>query len=249
MPAGRPPFLETNLASRWEGVGLPELLESPGLPPEVPRTSPEVPRRLPGRSLTNLTAIQIPRKLPRLPRRSAVSLGSLTPSRDSQELSLTFVPSRVPGTPGHGPEDFLKLVCLFLSRRMPRDHPVELCFGWSSGDLGRFTRSYTTLGCEHNLGGCSSLGRGLEKRDDSKEGMCFNFSRNEDRIDPHGAPPPTPEFLSKDLCLQPGLERKFLPRRTCCRGQDCSHCSFQDFSCLAKGNQVSLMRIHFSHPE
>ena len=27
-------------------------------------------------------------------------------------------------------------------------------------------------------------------------------------------PPPTPEFLSKDFCLQPGLERKFLLRRT-----------------------------------
>ena len=26
--------------------------------------------------------------------------------------------------------------------------------------------------------------------------------------------PPTPEFLSKDFCLQPGLEWKFLPRRT-----------------------------------
>ena len=29
-----------------------------------------------------------------------------------------------------------------------------------------------------------------------------------------GPPPPTPEFLSKDFCLRPGLEWKFLLRRT-----------------------------------
>ena len=28
---------------------------------------------------------------------------------------------------------------------------------------------------------------------------------------------------------------------------DCSHCNFQDFQSLTKGNQVSLVRIHFSH--
>ena len=28
-----------------------------------------------------------------------------------------------------------------------------------------------------------------------------------------------------------------------------SHCSFQDFHSLSKGNQVSLLRLHFSHPE
>ena len=61
-------------------------------------------------------------------------------------------------------------------------------------------------------------------------------------------PPPTPELLSKDFCLQPGLGWKFLLRRTW-SGKNCSHCSFQDFQSLTKGNQVSLVRMHFSHPE
>ena len=33
------------------------------------------------------------------------------------------------------------------------------------------------------------------------------------------------------------------------RGKNCSHCSFQDFDSLTKGNQVSLVRIFFCHPE
>ena len=108
-------ILETNLASHWEGVRLPRASgKSPGLPrkfPELPRkfsaTSPEV------LSLWNWIAIQrfpgkfprlprqflgLPRKFPGLPRRSAVSLGSLTPSSDSQKLSLSIAPS-VPGCP------------------------------------------------------------------------------------------------------------------------------------------------------
>ena len=84
--------------------GSPELLESPRTSPEVPRTSPEVFGDFPGSSLTvELNSNpEVPRKFPRLPRkfpglpwkfpglppRSAVSLGSLTPSSDSQELSL-----------------------------------------------------------------------------------------------------------------------------------------------------------------
>ena len=48
-------------------------------------------------------------------------------------------------------------------------------------------------------------------------------------------PTPNPELLSKDFCLQPGLG-KFLPRRTC-------------LVRISKGNQVSLVRIHFSHAE
>ena len=31
--------------------------------------------------------------------------------------------------------------------------------------------------------------------------------------------------------------------------KNCSHFSFQDFHVLFEGNQVSLLRIHFSHPE
>ena len=62
-------------------------------------------------------------------------------------------------------------------------------------------------------------------------------------------PPPTLDFLSKDFCLQPGRGWKFLLRRTCCRGKNCSHCSLQSFHSLTKANQVSLVRIRFSHPE
>ena len=88
--------LETNLASRWEGVRPPpSFWEVPGLPrkfpelprklfgdfprssltvelysnPGVPRKFPRLPRKFPG----------LPRRFPGLPRRSALSLGSLTP--------------------------------------------------------------------------------------------------------------------------------------------------------------------------
>ena len=44
------------------------------------------------------------------------------------------------------------------------------------------------------------------------------------------------EFLSKDVCLQPRLKRKFLLRRTW-SGQELPR------------NQVSLVRTHFSNPE
>ena len=33
------------------------------------------------------------------------------------------------------------------------------------------------------------------------------------------------------------------------RGKNCPHSCFQDFHSHSKGNQVSLVRIHFSHPE
>ena len=51
-----------------------ELYSNPG----VPRKFPRLPRKFPG----------LPRKFPGLPQRSALSLGSLTPSPDSQKLSL-----------------------------------------------------------------------------------------------------------------------------------------------------------------
>ena len=84
----------------------PKLLESPRTSPEVPRTSPEAFGDFPGSSLTaELNSNpEVPRKLPRrprkfpglprkfpgLPQRSAVSLGSLTPSSDSHKLSLNY---------------------------------------------------------------------------------------------------------------------------------------------------------------
>ena len=43
-------------------------------------------------------------------------------------------------------------------------------------------------------------------------------------------PPPTLDFLTKDICLQPEPGR----------GKNCSHCNFQDFRSLTKGNQISL---------
>ena len=64
---------------------------------------------------------------------------------------------------------------------------------------------------------------------------------SEDRIWP---PPPTLDFLSKDFCPQPGLGWKFLLSG---RGKNCSPCSFQDSHSLTEGNQVSLVRIQFSH--
>ena len=68
--------------------------------------------------------------------------------------------------------------------------------------------------------------------------------------DPILTPTPSTEFLTMDFCVQPGLGQKFLLRRTWSGQQkNCSHCNFQDFHSLSKGNQVSLVRIHFAHPE
>ena len=65
-------------------------------------------------------------------------------------------------------------------------------------------------------------------------------------------PPPTPEFLTKDFCLQTSFDWHFLLRRTWSGGgggESCSHCCFQDFRSLSKEHQVSLLRILFSLPE
>ena len=101
--------LETKLASRWEGVRLPRASgkspdfpgSSPNFPGTFSATSPEV------LSLWNLTAIlrfpgscpKLPRKFPKLPGKfpdfpggQPLSLGNLTPSPDSQKLSLMEIP-------------------------------------------------------------------------------------------------------------------------------------------------------------
>ena len=106
MPFFATNLLETNLASRWEGVRLPRASgkspdypgSSPNFPGSFSATSPEV------LSLWNLTAIQrFPGSFPDLPESFAdfpggfpdfpggppLPLGSLTPSPDSQKLSLT----------------------------------------------------------------------------------------------------------------------------------------------------------------
>ena len=114
--------LETNLASRWEGARLPgasgkspdfpgsspnfprsffgdfpgssltvELNSNPGVPrkfPGLPRKFPGLPRKFPG----------LPRKFPGLPRRSALYLGSLTPSPDSQKLSRPWIQNKIQNT-------------------------------------------------------------------------------------------------------------------------------------------------------
>ena len=63
-------------------------------------------------------------------------------------------------------------------------------------------------------------------------------------MDPHPQPQ---NSLLRIFRLQPGLERKFLLRRTW-PGKKCSHCSFHDFHSLSKGNQVSLVRTFLSEP-
>ena len=84
--------------------GSPELLGSPRASPQVPRTSPELFGDFPGSSLTvelNCNP-EVPRKFPKLSRKfpglprkfrdfpggQPLPLGSLTPSSDSQKLSL-----------------------------------------------------------------------------------------------------------------------------------------------------------------
>ena len=97
---------ELDLASRREGVRLPR---ASGKSPDFPRSSPNFPevfRRLPRSSLTvELNSNpEVPRKFPKLPRKfpkfprkfsdlpggQPLSLGSLTPSPDTQQLSLNI---------------------------------------------------------------------------------------------------------------------------------------------------------------
>ena len=88
--------LEINLTSHWEGVRLPRVSgKSLDFPGSSPATSLEV------LSLWNLTAIQrfpgsfpdSPVKSPGLLRRSALSLGSLTPSPggSGEQLALLLI--------------------------------------------------------------------------------------------------------------------------------------------------------------
>ena len=87
--------------------GSPELLGSPPTSPEVSRTPPEVFGDFPGSSLTvelnsnsrgspevSRTSLEVfrrlPRKFPDFPGFEPLSLGSLTPSPDSQKLSLSY---------------------------------------------------------------------------------------------------------------------------------------------------------------
>ena len=72
--------LETNMASRWKGVRLPpSFWEVPQKFPKRPRKFPKLPRKFP----------KLPRKFPDFPGGQALSLGNLTPSPDSQKLSLS----------------------------------------------------------------------------------------------------------------------------------------------------------------
>ena len=110
------PRLETNLASRWEGVRLPR---ASGKSPDFPGSSPNFPGSFSATfpevlSLWNLTAIQgfpgsfpdFPGSFPDFPRGQPLALGSLTPSSDSQKLSLTKRTNGETGVPR--PQNHLK---------------------------------------------------------------------------------------------------------------------------------------------
>ena len=107
------PFLGDKFGKSLGGSQAPpNFWKGPRTSPEVPRTSPEVFGDFPGSSLTvELNSNpEVPRKFPRLPRkfpglprrfpglpgRFPVSLGSLTPSSDSQEVSLNSEGNRFP---------------------------------------------------------------------------------------------------------------------------------------------------------
>ena len=62
------------------------------------------------------------------------------------------------------------------------------------------------------------------------------------------SPPPTPEFLTRDFCLQPGLGWKFFTKENLVRQKKGSRCNLQDFHSLTKENQVSLLRIFLFEP-
>ena len=62
-------------------------------------------------------------------------------------------------------------------------------------------------------------------------------------------PPPNPRIPYKGFffCNQVSNGNSYLGEPG--HRKNCSHCSFQGFHSLTKGNQVSLVRNHFSHPE
>ena len=116
--------------SFWEVPGLP--LKFPKLPrkffgdfpgsfltvalyskfPRLPRKFPRLPRKFPG----------LPRKFPGLPRRSALFLGSLTPSPDSQKLSLIQIKEKL-GDPTFWPGPSAEMCRGFLVYRFWRILP------------------------------------------------------------------------------------------------------------------------------
>ena len=64
-------------------------------------------------------------------------------------------------------------------------------------------------------------------------------------FDPH--PQPRNSLVRISVCNQVSNGNSYYGEPG--QGKNCSRCSFQDFHSLTKGNQVSLGRIHFSHPE
>ena len=130
--------LETNLASCWEGVRLSQARE-------VLRTSPEVSRKVLSVELNSNP--EVPWKFPRLPRkfpglsrkfpglswRSALYQGSLTPSPDSQNLSLTHI--TFAGSTHHLMRKLLETSSLeahtWLANITSRDAQSGCSIGWS----------------------------------------------------------------------------------------------------------------------
>ena len=138
--------LETNLASRWEGVGFPRpsgksggSANSPGsssaTSPEVPLNSnPKVPRKFPA---TSRKFPALPRKFPRLTRRSAPS------SRKPETLSRLPKTSSERSLQPHPP---LAGVSLALQARNPQKSLRESLLGYAGSGLpqGPFLKTILT---------------------------------------------------------------------------------------------------------
>ena len=93
----RSPLLEMVFARRWAGVRLLQSFWNCLDFPEVPRTSPKVPWRLPrnfsycGYQEPSRGSPEVPLTSHKLPGPQTLSVGSLTPSHDSQRTPLTLV--------------------------------------------------------------------------------------------------------------------------------------------------------------
>ena len=137
-------MLETNLASRWEGVGLPR---ASGKSPDFPGSSPNFPGSFSATSpvvlsLWNLTAIQgfpgsfqdfpggspdFPGGFPDFPGGQPLFLGSLTPSPDSEKLSLNMSQKMRTDFWPQAQNSLLRIsVCNQVSRMEVPTNPVNL---------------------------------------------------------------------------------------------------------------------------
>ena len=80
----------------------------------------------------------------------------------------------------------------------------------------------------------------LQKQTPPAQKLCLSWGSD------FWPPPPTPEFLTKDFCLQPGSRMEILTKGEPGRGKNCSHCNSQHFRSL--NSRVSLVRAFLSDP-